>query len=64
MKDHESVNESSNGDNDTGKKDKSVDHYIETYVSKIVEGAERQASILEKFKTVKSDALDMMVKGE
>lgn len=44
--------------------DKSVDQYIETYVEKTVEDSKKRASIMEKFKDVKVQASDMMVKGE
>lgn len=44
-------------------KDKSIDQYIETYVQKTVDEKKRD-SIMTKFKEVKSQAADMMVKGE
>lgn len=47
-------------DTDTSK---SVDDYIQSYVTAVV-SEEKQSSIMDKFKVVKSQAADEMVKGE
>jgi|AntRauTorcE11897_2_1112592.scaffolds.fasta_scaffold00424_15 DNA repair exonuclease SbcCD nuclease subunit len=58
----EYVSESS--DDTQATEDKSIDQYIQTYVQKTVEDDDKKSSIMNKFVDVKSQASDMMVKGE
>lgn len=48
---------------DTTDTNKSVDEYIESYVTSVVD-KDKQNSIMDKFKAVKAQAADEMVKGE